>query len=479
MSDSLTKLNRKQRAIHHAKARRCFWTFRTRINKKLKVGWWQLEVAAELQQFLKDLVDGKKPILIIQAPPQHGKSVQVIDFLAWAAGKYPHLKQIFASFSKRLGVRANLRLQRIMTSPEYRLIFLDFKLPTRRDKGYTLNMELIEFLGEEGSFRNTTAGGSVTGESLDLGIIDDPIKGREAANSETIRDKTWEWFSDDFFTRFSENAGLLIIGTRWHVDDPIGRLIKNDPDNLRLLKYAAIATEDEKNRKVGEVLFPELKSLEFILARKKLQGTANFESLYQQNPIKEGGSIFKEEWFNWYEEMVKYSRIVISWDTGFKESELNDPSVALVFGEFPEGYHLLEIVRKRMGYPELRKKAESLALKWSSNKYLFTGNVQLLNLIEDKASGQSLIQDLNKSTKLNIVSINPESDKITRASTCSPQVEAGKVYLKLGAPGVDDYVSELTIFPNAPHDDQVDSTSQFLNWASAGVAKMTDLFFEE
>jgi predicted phage terminase large subunit-like protein len=465
--------------MRNEKARRNFWTFRTRVNKKLKVGWWQLEIAAELQQFLKDMVEGKKPILIIQAPPQHGKSVQIIDFLAWAAGRHPHLKQIFASFSKRLGVRANLRLQRIMSSPAYIEIFPDFKLPTRKDKGYTLNMDLIEFLGQEGSFRNTTAGGSVTGESLDLGIIDDPIKGREAASSETIRNKTWEWFADDFFTRFSESAALLIIGTRWHVDDPIGRLIKSKPDNLRMLKYAAIAIEDEKHRKEGEVLFPELKSLEFILARKKLQGTANFESLYQQNPLDEGGIIFEEGWFLWYGEVTKYSRIVISWDTGFKESELNDPSVATVWGEVPEGYHQLEVVKKRMGYPELRKKAEALAMKWSSNKYLFTGNVQLLNLIEDKASGQSLIQDLKTSTKLNVVSINPESDKITRASTCSPQVEAGKVYLKTGAPWVEDYIEEMTTFPNGPHDDQVDSTSQFLNWASAGVGKITDLFFEE
>ena len=102
MSDSLTKLQKRQKKIRNARARRNFWNFRTRINKKLKVGWWQLEVAAELQQFLDDMIAGKKPILIMEAPPQHGKSVQVIDFMAWFIGKHPNLKQIFASLMKEL-----------------------------------------------------------------------------------------------------------------------------------------------------------------------------------------------------------------------------------------------------------------------------------------------------------------------------------------------------------------------------------------
>jgi len=443
------------------------------------VGWWQLEVAAELQQFLNDMIAGKKPILVMEAPPQHGKSVQIIDFIAWVIGKHPHLKQIFASFSKRLGVRANLRLKRIMRSEEYKEIFPRFKLPTRKDKDYTVNMELIEFLGEEGSFRNTTVLGSITGESLDFGIIDDPMKGREAAESDTIKDKTWEWFADDFFTRFSENAGLLIINTRWSVDDPTGRLIKSKPDNIRVLKYAAIATEDEKHRKKGEVLFPELKSLEFILARKRLQGTKNFESLYQQNPVDAGGSIFNEDDFGWYTHYRKYKRIVISWDTAGKANQLNDPSVATVWGEHDAGYDLLQVVRDKMLYPRLKREFRNLAEYWKGKDEVYKGHKLLSNLVEDKSSGQSLIQDMKNSTTFNIVAIEPEGDKIIRASTCSPLVEDGKVFLKKGATWVQDYIDEMVLFPNAPHDDQVDSTSQFLNWVGGGVGKLNKLFFDE
>lgn len=456
--------------------KRDFWEFRQHINKKLKIGWWQIEVARELQKFVEDMIAGKKPVLIIQAPPQHGKSVQVIDLLAWVSGKYPELRQIFASFSKRLGIRANLRLQKIFNSPQFREIFPDFRLPTPKDKGYSKTMELLEFMGHEGSFRNTTAGGQITGESLDFGIIDDPIKGREAANSETIRDKTWEWFTDDFFTRFSEDAGLLIIGTRWHIDDPIGRLIESKPDNLKILKYEAIATEDEQHRQEGEVLFPELKSLEFILARKKVQGRANFEALYQQSPQDEDGAIFNEEDFGWYSAYRKYKRVVISWDTANKANELNDPSVATVWGEHDLGYDLLEVVRDKMKYPRLKREALALAHKWKALD-IYRGNKLLTVLIEDKSSGQSLIQDLEEESTFNIVAILPESDKVIRASTCSPQVENGKVFLKTNASWVEDYLYELTKFPNAPTDDQVDSTSQFLNWIAGGVMKMTDDYF--
>ncbi|MCK4815337.1 hypothetical protein KA005_06170, partial [bacterium] len=174
-------------------ARRDFLEFRIYMNPKLKVGWWVKETSIELQQFYEEWKAGNKPVLILEAPPQHGKSVLVIDFLAWVAGKHPEDKTIFSSFSKRLGVRANLKLQRYYLSTRYRAVFPALKISgTVNDDdsvngGYARNTELIEYCGGEGYFRNTTVGGAITGESLDLSVIDDPLKGREAANSLTIR----------------------------------------------------------------------------------------------------------------------------------------------------------------------------------------------------------------------------------------------------------------------------------------------------
>lgn len=460
-------------------ARVDFLTFRLLINPKLKVGWFVRDSAAQLQQFADDFIAGKRPVLIMQAPPQHGKSTITIDFIAWMAGKYPDLQSIFASFSDRLGTRANLRLQRIYDGELFKRIFPAITLPDAKDKKYSRNRKLLEYMEHDGSFRNTTVNGSVTGESLDLGFIDDPIKGRAEANSETIRSKAWEWFTDDFYTRFSEDAALLMVLTRWHLDDPAGRLMEIGLDNVKVLKYEAIATTNEEYRLEGEALFPEHKSLGFLLQRKKVLGIANFEALYQQNPIIMGGDIFKKDDFRYFDTPRRYKQIVLSWDTAYKPGEFNDPSVCGVWGEHEAGYDLLHVYRQRVAYPKLKKDMKHIAESWVARRELFAAHPIFTILIEDKGSGQSLIQELRMDTNYNIIAIEPESDKITRAHACTGQFDAGKVFLQRGASWLEDYEKEMLSFPNAIHDDQVDMTSQFLNWLSAGIGRMTDLFFEE
>lgn len=271
-----------QQAIEEA--RESFHAFRCYIHPKLKRSWFQRDAEEELQRFEADMVAGRRPELILEAPPQHGKSTIVIDFCAWIAGKNPDLKTIYASFSDRLGVRANLALQRIYASERYQRVFPETRIAaakTDTPDGVAVQktQDIIEYVGRGGSFRNTTVRGPITGEGLDLGILDDAIKGREAANSQTVRDSTWEWLTNDFFTRFSEHAGMIVIATRWHVDDPIGRLRAEDGDQddddddsgrtLRVRTWKAIATEDEEHRKAGDPLFPDHKSLAFLVKRKK------------------------------------------------------------------------------------------------------------------------------------------------------------------------------------------------------------------
>jgi hypothetical protein len=231
-------------------AKENFWVYRQFINSNLKLSWFQKEIAYALMQFYQDYKAGKRPKLIIEAPPQHGKSVQVIEFISWLAGHDSKAKTIYTSFSERLGIRANLRLQRIFDSPKYKHVFtthLNTSNVVAISGQYLRNREILEYVDSEGYFRNTTIRGSITGESLDIGIIDDPLKGREEAQSATIREKTWDWLTDDFLTRFSDDGALLIIGTRWHIDDPIGRLRDLHKD-IQVLSYKAIAEEDEKNR---------------------------------------------------------------------------------------------------------------------------------------------------------------------------------------------------------------------------------------
>ena len=254
-------------------------------------GWWVELVAVELQQFYQDFVAGRRPKLALMAPPQHGKSLTAIDFIAWISGKNPDIKTIFASYSAELGVHANRELQRIIQSERYKRIF---PLTRIGGTGWQCNNELIEFVGRRGSFRNTTVEGQITGMELHLGVIDDPVKGSAEAHSRVIRDRTWNWFVDDFCTRFAANGALLVIMTRWHVDDLLGRFIERIP-GVRVLRFPAICERDDNYRRAGEPLFPEWKPLDFLLEQQKLLTEGSWQALYQQTPIIPGGGIFPIE----------------------------------------------------------------------------------------------------------------------------------------------------------------------------------------
>ena len=454
----------KLRALELAKelrirqARESFFAYRKLINPKSKWGWWQEEIANELQLFFDDLIAGKRPKLVIQAPPQHGKSVQVIDFISWLAGKNPDCRTIYTSFSERLGVRANLKLQRLYDSDIYQELFPSTQINKSNSVTvsgqYLRNREILEYCDHTGYFRNTTVGGSITGESLDLGVIDDPIKGRKEANSLTMRDSVWDWFTDDFLTRFSEDAGLLCILTRWHIDDPIGRLIKNNSD-VKVLSYPAIATQNEKHRKEGDALFPEHKSIDFLLERKAVMDTTSWLSLYQQSPIVVGGELIKGEWFKRYSTLPKLEYKKIFADTAQKKGKHNDYTVFECWGYADGNIYLIDLVRKKMEAPELRRTANDF---W--NKHAQDNNGRLREMcIEDKASGTGLIQDIKAHDKIPIKAIQRNIDKLTRVQDVLTYIENGYVYIPENASFVSDFIAECEAFTADDahdHDDQID-----------------------
>jgi predicted phage terminase large subunit-like protein len=286
--------------FYAAQARESFWAFRRFMDPDLVQGWFPRELAIKLQLFYDRLIAGKRPKLVIVAPPQHGKSRGLHDFAGWVAGKAPDIKQIYASFSSDLGTGANAAMQKMLDDPRYHLVFP--KTTISRANVVTganrakRNSRLIEFQGYKGSFRNTTVNGQITGKTLGLGTIDDPIKGRAEASSKTMRDKAWNWFMDDFFTRFTNEAGMILTATRWHVDDPTGRFIEKFPDAI-VLTYPALSTKDNSRRYdirrgIDEPLFPEFKDFSFLMERKTSGTIASWESLYQGSPIVTGGGIF-------------------------------------------------------------------------------------------------------------------------------------------------------------------------------------------
>ena len=458
-------------------SRESFFAYRKLTNPKLKTGWWQEEVCNQLQQFYDDLIANKRPQLVIQAPPQHGKSDLIVSFISWLAGKSPDLRTIYTSFSERLGVRANLKLQRLYDSAIYQDIFTDTKINQSNmvavSGQFLRNREILEYCNTTGYFRNTTVGGSITGEGLDLGVIDDPIKGRKEANSKTVRDGVWDWFTDDFFTRFSENAGLLCILTRWHIDDPIGRLISQNP-NIKVLSYPAIATTDEQHRKEGEALFPEHKSLEFLLERKKVMDTTSWLSLYQQSPIVLGGEIIKGEWFKRYSMLPKMEYRKIYADTAQKKGKQNDYTVFECWGYSDGNAYLIDLVRGKWESPELRKKANDF---WHKHAAIKNGELRQF-CIEDKASGTGLIQDIKNVDKIPVVGIQRNTDKLTRVQDALPYIESGFVYLPDNSPFVNDFIEECEAFTaddGHDHDDQIDPMCDAIDDMLAGRFKKPEI----
>ncbi|RLI66170.1 MAG: hypothetical protein DRO88_02570 [Promethearchaeia archaeon] len=443
------------------KARVNFWAYRQFMRaSNFKIGWFIKDLSAALQQFYVDYLSQKRPILIITCPPQHGKSWSIEDIISWIAGQNPNLKQVYASFSENLGVRCNAGIQRTIIGEKYQQIFPDTMINSKNvvtlSNTYKKNSTLIEFINKTGSFRNTTVNGPITGEGLDIGYIDDPIKGRKEAESKLIRDGVWNWFCDDFGTRFADDAGFIVTATRWHIDDLVGRLIKKyGMDRITLFKFQAIAEQDEEYRKQGEPLFPELKSLSFLTEKKKVLLSASWESLYQQNPVKASGNMIHREWWQWWEALPLFDYTYIVADTAQKKGNQNDYTDFQFWGHGHDGnIYLIDHVHKKFTVPEVEREAEIFYLKHAEP---FNGGVFRGMCIEDKSSGIGLVQRFEeKNYKVN--GIPRTTDKVTRAYDAGPEIKAGKVFLNVQVPDVHVITDEAMTFPNGSFDDAFDCT---------------------
>ena len=424
-------------------------------------GWFIESMANAFQTFYMDLKAGKRPILIITCPPQHGKSWAVEDFISWIAGLDPSLRLVYSSFSEDLGVRCNSGVQRVMGSEKYHKIFPESQINAKNivtiANEYKKNSTQIEFVNARGSFRNTTVRGPINGQPLDVGFIDDPFKGREEANRALHRNKVWNWFTDDFGSRLSDLAGYVIIMTRWHTDDIVGRIIKeyaDDQETLTLFKHSAIAEQDEPNRKEGDPLFPELKPKVFLLGRKKIMPNASWQSLYQGNPVVEGGELIDKRWYKWWEALpqLKYTYAVA--DTAQKKNNWNDYTVFQLWGMGVDGcIYLLDMLYDKITAPELRRHGEIFYRKHNHNRY---GGPFRGFCIEDKSSGIGLIQEFEEK-KFKVYGIPRNTDKIERSMNVGPEIRAGKVFLNAAIPNVEKILEQTESFPHGTFDDAFDT----------------------
>jgi predicted phage terminase large subunit-like protein len=391
-----------------------------------------------------------------------GKSQIVSRHLpAYLLGRNPDAKIIACSYSAELASAMNRDVQRIIDDPRYREIFPDTTLSSANVRtfagNYLRNSDVFEIVGHKGMYLSSGVGGGITGRGFNsVGIIDDPIKNREEANSPTYRERIWDWYRSTFYTRREKGAKILLILTRWNEDDLAGRLLelqKNDPraDQWRVICFPAVFegrdeyTHPEDDRKVGDALWPSEYSLEDLNRIKASLGSYEWASLYQQHPTPQGGGIFMTSWWGFYdygELPGRFDEIIQSWDMTFKDAATSDFVVGQVWGRAEERYYLLDQVRDRLDFPGTIRAVTSLSRKWPD---------AALKLVEDKANGPAVISMLKRELS-GLVPVEPQGSKEARAYAVSALVEAGNVFLPSRAAWLDDFITEAASFPNGRND---------------------------
>ncbi len=470
-------------------ARRRFFDFTKFTKPDFIEGWFNRLVAQELQQFYDDVVAGKQPRLMIFAPPRSGKSELFSRrFPAWVLGKNPDLQIIASSYSSDLSSRMNRDVQRIIDDTPYRQVFpgtsLNGKNVVTVANNSLRNSEIFEVVGHAGAYRSAGVGGGITGMGADIAIIDDPVKDAKEAKSSTIRASIWDWYTTTLYTRLSPASGILLGMTRWHEDDLAGRLLeahaKGEGDEWRIVRFPAIAEQDELYRKAGEPLHPERYPLERLMGIKKAVGTQAWNGLYQQRPSSDGGDIIKGEWFPRYKVVPPLKWRAAYVDTAQKAKQHNDYTVFLHAGMGQDGrVYILDCVRGKFEAVKLEQTARDLWAKWKTPSAYQGTNFRYF-AIEDKMSGTGLIQQLKTRHTIPVKPLQrlPGQDKYSRVLDVQGHLESGFVCLPDVASWVTDFTGECEAFTatdSHAHDDQVDTLADCVADMLNGGTSMLDI----
>lgn len=472
MTPSDMTLNQK-RELLRMDARRRLVSFVKYTFQGYKLGWVHLEICNRLQKFLADVLAGKSPRLIITMPPRHGKS-QIVSrhFPAWVFGMRPDMHIIAASYTSGLAQRMNRDVQRIMSQDEYLKVFpVSYMAPGKPPKGKIRTSSLFDVPGGSGSYRSAGVGGGITGMGCDILDIDDPIKDRRDADSATIRNRVWEWYTSTAYTRLAPGGGVLVTQTRWHEDDLAGRLIEamraDCGDHFEVINYPAVAEQDEPHRKEGDPLHAARYPLEQLMSIKNTIGERDWAALYQQHPAPAGGAVFKREWFRHYkpEELPhRWDMCLQSWDFTFKDSAGADNVCGTVWGVKGANAFLIDLVCEKMSFTRSIQAIRDMTQKHPE---------AYIKLVEDKANGVAII-DILRNEIPGMIPVTPTESKLTRANAVTPFFEAGNVWLPEvhAFRWMPAYLQELETFPSAAHDDQVDSTTQAIKYINGSIDRM-------
>lgn len=422
-------------------------------------------LAGKLQQ----MIDGEVRNLIVTLPPRGLKSFTVsVALPAYILGRDPSQQVMAVSYGQSLAETHGRDRLKLMRHPLFISTF--GKVLQRGGSARKLTTH-----SRGGAFA-TSIDASATGLGADWLIFDDPQKA-QGAMSEQVRTSTSAQFEQTFLSRRNNpsTARIIIVMQRLHEDDFVGHALGLGGLEWDVLNLPAIAEEDEEHpyptpagrrvfrRKAGEALHPARASVEMLRQTEEAIGSARFATQYQQRPAPAGGGLVQEKWFQRYakEDLPgQFDEVIQSWDTANTVSEWADWTVCTTWGRLGQSIYLLHVHRERLLFPDLVRAAVRMAERFDPT----------VVLVEDHASGTQLLQVLRDQGFGKGRAIKPVGDKQIRMTNQTALIESGRVWLPAEADWVQSYLHELILFPNARHDDQVDSTSQALDYLTSWFA---------
>jgi predicted phage terminase large subunit-like protein len=401
------------------------------------------------------VASGELKRLIINMPPRHTKS-EFASFLlpSWFLGKYPEKKIIQTAHTAELSVGFGRKVRNLVSSEDFQKVFAT-RLSTDSKAAGRWNTD------KGGDYFAIGVGGAVTGKGADLLIIDDPHSEQEAKQGNpAVYDNVYEWYTSGPRQRLQPGGAIIIVMTRWSKKDLSGQILKNSEkdgvNEWEVIDFPAILPS-------GTPLWPAFWKKEELEALKAELPVSKWEAQYQQNPTSEEGAIIKrDQWMIWKEEHAPDCEYIIqSWDTAFEKSNRSDYSACTTWGVF---YHpdksgdlkpniiCLDAFKRRMEFPELKKKAFDMWKEWNPDTLI----------VEKKAAGAPLIYELRKiGIPLEEYTPGKGNDKIARVNAVSDLFASGVVWCP-ETRWADELMEELASFPNGDHDDLVDASSQAL-----------------
>lgn len=422
-----------------------------------------------LNERLLDVAEGRITRLLITMPPRHGKSEFASKYFpAWFLGKFPEKRVILASYEADFAAQWGRKVRDLIELHGIRF----FGISIRRDSKASDRWELVDYAG---GMQTAGVGGAITGKGADLLVIDDPVKNALEANSETYRQRTWEWYTSTAYTRLEPGGAVILIMTRWHEDDLGGRIIaqaKETGEPWFALNLPAIAGEgDQLGRPIGAPLWPKRYDIPALNRIRGALGSYQFIAQYGQSPVAPEGNVFRRSWFRyWTRESNHYlldadrravrvdrCRRFGTVDLAFSLKKEADYTVIAAWAVTPQcDLILLDFHRERMEGPALQRSIRTMV-----NKH----DLDYVGI--EKVLGQSLVVHWARLDGLSVRSLIADVDKLTRSIPAQVRMESGQVFFPATHPDLEAFEHELLTFPRGTHDDCVD----VLSYAAAEVQR--------